>query len=64
MWDSVAEKTTLNSAGAEIGIRGQTGLLKRISGKRRRKSMAVLSVPGVVSCKVYLLKPCSGSTRR
>src|ERR1035438_9448775 len=43
---------------------GQTGLLKRISGKRRRKSMAVLSVPGVVSCKVYLLKPCSGSTRR
>src|ERR1035441_8312195 len=37
---------------------------QRISGKGRRKSMAVLSVPGVLSCKVYLLKPCSGSTRR
>src|ERR1035441_5810970 len=28
------------------GDRGQTGLLKRISGKKRRKFMAVLSVPG------------------
>src|ERR1017187_3522198 len=66
LWDSVAEKSTLNSAG---GAKSESGDgdrqdCQRISGKRRRKSMALLSVPGVLSCKVYPLKPGRGSTRR
>src|ERR1017187_10629949 len=45
LWDSVAEKSTLNSGGgAKSGDRQDC---QRISGKRRRKSMAVLSVPEI-----------------
>src|SRR5664279_5880110 len=50
-------RKTLQAPGP--GDRGQTGLLKRISGKRRRKFMAVSSVPGGGDQHVSLFLPVS-----
>src|ERR1035438_5056565 len=74
LWDSVAEKSTLNSGGGpkvESGVGDSRGC-PRMSGKTAQKFSASLATPrqftaqspasrSVLSCKVYPLKPGRGS---